>query len=65
MFLKILRNVIMVSDNIFARTVKYLQEAEEYRVHRHAVHREEGGGDGVRAEDDDGHRDKLVIQLDI
>ena len=50
---------------MFDRTVQYLQEAEEYRVHRHAVHREEGGGDGVRAEDDDGHRDKLVIQLDV
>ena len=51
--------------NIFATTIKYLQKAEEYRVHSHAVHREEGRGDGVGAEDDDGHGDKLVIQLDI
>ena len=45
--------------------VQVLQEAEEDGVHGHAVHREEGGGDGVRAQDDYSHWDKVVVQVNV
>ena len=45
--------------------VEVLQETQKYRVHRHAVHREEGGGDGVGSENDDGHRNNLVIYIQV
>ena len=45
--------------------VQVLQEAEEYRVHRHAVHGEEAGGDGVGGQDDHHHRHKPVVQLHL
>ena len=45
--------------------LQVLEEAEEYRVDCHVVHREEGGGDGVRPQHDDDHRDEVVVKVNI
>ena len=41
------------------------QEAEEDGVHCHVIDGEEGGGDGVGAEDNDNHGNKVVVEMNV
>ena len=45
--------------------VQVLQEAQEDRVHRHAVDGEEAGGDGIGGQDDHHHGDEPVVELHL